>query len=296
MLDVLSGGRLVAGFPVGSSMDTTFAYGQVPQTLRDKYDEAYSLVMQAWTRPEVFAFNGKYTQLRYVNIWPRPLQQPHPPIWIPGGGSVETWDWTAERDHVYCYLSYYGYKRAESIMAGYWERMQELGKDLNPYRGGFLQLVAVAESDAAAERDYATHADYFYNRCLHVYPGFADAPGYRSVKTLQKGLVATIGGSASKEREQYGWKEFVEHGYVVAGSPSSVVDQLKDVIKRLRVGHLMVLLQFGDMPRELAMKNTELFGREVLPKIHDTWPEWTDHWYPRGARSIRQAEPVAAAQ
>src|ERR671932_1593131 len=36
MLDVLSGGRLVAGFPVGTPMDTCFAYGQVPATLRDK--------------------------------------------------------------------------------------------------------------------------------------------------------------------------------------------------------------------------------------------------------------------
>src|SRR2546422_6012076 len=53
----------------------------------------------------MFAFNGKYTQVRYVNIWPQPLQKPHPPVWIPGGGSVETWEWTAKLDYVYCYLS-----------------------------------------------------------------------------------------------------------------------------------------------------------------------------------------------
>jgi hypothetical protein len=81
MLDVMSGGRLVAGFPVGSSMDTNFAYGAPPASLRDKYREAHDLIIQAWTRPEPFSFNGKYTQLRYVNIWPRPLQQPHPPVW-----------------------------------------------------------------------------------------------------------------------------------------------------------------------------------------------------------------------
>src|SRR2546422_4961373 len=58
MLDLLSGGRLVAGFPVGTSMDMNFAYGINPATLRDRYYEAHDLVMQAWTRPEVFAFNG----------------------------------------------------------------------------------------------------------------------------------------------------------------------------------------------------------------------------------------------
>ena len=78
MLDVISGGRLIAGFPVGTSMDMNFAYGIDPATLRDRYYEAHDLVIQAWTRPEVFAFNGKYTQVRYVNIWPLPLQKPHP--------------------------------------------------------------------------------------------------------------------------------------------------------------------------------------------------------------------------
>ena len=98
MLDVMSGGRLIAGFPLGTSMDTIFGYGQVPATLREKYQEAHDLVIKAWKEREPFAFNGKFTQLRYVNIWPRPYQQPHPPIWVPGSGSLETWDWTIEKD------------------------------------------------------------------------------------------------------------------------------------------------------------------------------------------------------
>jgi alkanesulfonate monooxygenase SsuD/methylene tetrahydromethanopterin reductase-like flavin-dependent oxidoreductase (luciferase family) len=84
MLDVMSGGRLVAGFPVGTPMDTAFAYGENPVTLRDKYREGVELVLRAWQEREVFAFNGKYTQLRYVNLWPRPMQSPRPPVWVPG--------------------------------------------------------------------------------------------------------------------------------------------------------------------------------------------------------------------
>ncbi|MGH2685647.1 MAG: LLM class flavin-dependent oxidoreductase, partial [Actinomycetota bacterium] len=116
MLDCLSGGRIVAGFPVGTPMDTTYCYGQNPATLRDRYHEAHDLIVRAWTDPDPFAFNGRYTQLRYVNVWPRPIQQPRPPIWIPGGGSVETWQWTAEMDYVYCYLSYFGYLLGKSTM------------------------------------------------------------------------------------------------------------------------------------------------------------------------------------
>ena len=92
MLDIMSNGRLVAGFPVGTSMDTTFSYGQVPLQLRERHSEAHDLIMKSWSERKPFAFNGKYTKLRYVNIWPRPLQQPHPPVWIPGSGSLETWE------------------------------------------------------------------------------------------------------------------------------------------------------------------------------------------------------------
>ena len=69
LLDCITGGRLVAGFPVGSPQDATFAYGQIPGTLREKYYEANELIKKAWTEPEPFAFNGKYTKIRYVNIW-----------------------------------------------------------------------------------------------------------------------------------------------------------------------------------------------------------------------------------
>ena len=101
MLDCISGGRLIAGFPVGTPMDTNFCYGQIPALTRDKYAEAHELIMRAWTSEEPFAFDGKYNQLRYVNCWPKPIQKPHPPIYIPGGGSIETWDFCLDHDYNY---------------------------------------------------------------------------------------------------------------------------------------------------------------------------------------------------
>src|SRR5947209_7722706 len=248
MLDLLSRGRLVAGFPVGTSMDMNFAYGIDPTTLRDRYHEAHDLVIQAWTRPEVFAFNGKYTQVRYVNIWPQPLQKPHPPVWIPGGGSVETWEWTAKLDYVYCYLSYYGYKRGKATMDGFWEAIARVGADDNPYRAGFLQLVCVADTDAEAERLYFPHVHYFYQKCLNVWEGFAEAPGYRTVKTLQTGTKPQVGAQAKKIRQSLDWQQYLDQGYVIAGSPATVRAQLTECVKSLRVGHLMVLLQIGWSP------------------------------------------------
>jgi alkanesulfonate monooxygenase SsuD/methylene tetrahydromethanopterin reductase-like flavin-dependent oxidoreductase (luciferase family) len=94
MIDCISGGRLIAGFPVGTPMDTCFAYGQNPSMLRERYYEAHDLVLRAWTEQDTFAFNGRFNQQRYVNIWPRPVQRPHPPI-VFGGKTPHAFSRTA---------------------------------------------------------------------------------------------------------------------------------------------------------------------------------------------------------
>lgn len=118
MLDCISGGRLIAGFPVGTPMDTCYVYGGNPSTLRQRYYEAHDLIMKSWAAEEPFTFNGRFNQQRYVNVWPRPMQRPHPPIWVPGGGSLETWEWCGQQDYVYSYVSYYGHVAAEATMFG----------------------------------------------------------------------------------------------------------------------------------------------------------------------------------
>ena len=290
MLDCISGGRLVAGFPVGTSQDTNFAYGQVPATLREKNYEAHDLIKRAWTEPEPFAFNGKYTQNRYVNIWPRPLQQPHPPVWIPGGGSIETWGWTVEQDYVYCYLSYSGYQVGSQLMSGFWEEVDRRGAEPNPYRAGFLQLVAVSETDEQVE-EYAPYIEYFYKKCLHVPGFFADAPGYRTVNSLRSSLGASTLAVRRQQAEGFTWKDYIDNGNVIAGSPATVRDRMREAIKSLGVGHLMLLCQFGDMPKELALKNTQLFATEVMPHLRDIWSEWDDRWWPKPLSSDQRTEP-----
>ena len=153
MLDCISGGRLISGFPVGSSMDDNYACGANPATLREKYHEAHDLIRKSWSEPDVFSWNGKHYKQRYVNLWPRPIQTP-PPIWIPGGGSTETWDFCAENNYNYSYLSFSGFIRGAQLMDGFWTRMEELGKDFNPYQGAFAQNICVANSDREAKQLY----------------------------------------------------------------------------------------------------------------------------------------------
>jgi len=276
MLDVISGGRLLAGFPVGTSMDTNYCYGQIPALTRDKYAEAHELIMRAWAEEEPFAFDGKYNQLRWVNCWPKPIQKPHPPIYIPGGGSIETWDFCLDYDYNYSYLSFTGYLRGKKLLDGYWDRVAKRGKDESPYRAAFAQTICVAETDQEAEKLYAEHVSYFYNRCLHVAGGFADAPGYRTIKTLQANVVTAISEDVQKLFPTLTWKQLIDDGYVIAGSPATVRQRMEEMIKGLRVGHVFCLIHVGNMPDWKTRYSSKLFAEKVMPHLRDMWPEWKD--------------------
>jgi alkanesulfonate monooxygenase SsuD/methylene tetrahydromethanopterin reductase-like flavin-dependent oxidoreductase (luciferase family) len=159
-------------------------------------------------------------------------------------------------------------------MDGYWKRVAERNTpDTSPYRAGFAQTICVADTDAEAERLYKEHVDYFYNRCLHVYPGFADAPGYRTIKTIQTGALSQYapprGGYANLS-----WKQLTEEGHVIAGSPETVRQRLEELAKTLHVGNLFCLMHVGNMPREKCMYSTKLFAEKVMPKMRNMFPEY----------------------
>ena len=295
MIDQISGGRLVAGMPLGTSMDVNFVYGVPPMDQRPRWREAHDLIIKAWTANEIFPWNGRYYQYGMVNIWPRPVQQPHPPIWVPGAGSVSTWDLVAELGHVYCFLSYFGAKAAKRFAEGFWEAVARRGLDLNPYRFGFLQLVCVSETDARAEEEYGRHVEYFYHKDLHIPLHFFAAPGHQDYRSLVSSLKNPAIVEAWLALKEMRFRDFNEQSFVIAGSPATVRDRLvEEVIRGLRVGNLMVLLQIGSMPHELTLKNIDLFAREVLPHLRHYWEDegWENHWWPK---KLLKAEGAASS-
>ncbi len=283
MIDCISGGRMVAGMPLGTSMDVNLCYGISPVEQRERYYEAHDLIMKAWTAKEIFAWNGKYFKLPMVNVWPRPIQKPHPPVWVPGSGSLSTWDFSAKHGHCYCFLSYWGSQLGKKVMDGFWDFVAKSNLDANPYRAGFLQLVTVSETDAQAEKDYYKHIRYFYDKSLHILPEYFPVPGHQDYRSLVNSVknLNPLQMELMNKIPNWKYKDFVDNDFVISGSPKTVTQKLMEAVKKLRVGNLMVLLHIGSMPHDLTIKNIELFCREVFPHFRGMWDDqWENKWWP----------------
>ncbi len=95
------------------------------------------------------------------------------------------------------------------------------------------------------------------------------------------------------------WKDLVEGGYVIAGSPDTVREQMEHMIKGLRVGHVFCLMHNGNMPDWKTRHSSKLFAEKVMPQLKDIWPEWKndDRWWikPYDDR-VRPEEGLEAAR
>src|SRR3954464_4215975 len=88
MLDCLSNGRLISGFARGIPREYQVHNIKLADS-RARFEEAYEIIVGAWTQ-EVFSYQGKFWSYKERWVWPRPVQKPHPDIWIPVLGSKES--------------------------------------------------------------------------------------------------------------------------------------------------------------------------------------------------------------
>ena len=139
-LDRVSRGRLNFGVGVGWFEDEYDALGYSFKTRGRRANDGLAICRKLWSG-EPTSHKSPFHSFSGAVLGPTPAQNPHPPIWLAGGGSIETWEFAAQNDYTYSYLSFGGRKAAQGLMDGFWEVMDKHGYDRNPYRAGFAQIV-----------------------------------------------------------------------------------------------------------------------------------------------------------
>ena len=261
MLDLLSGGRVDSGFVRGIGWEY-FAHSVNPTRSRARFDEAHDLIIRAWTSEELFSWYGEHYEYRYVNIWPRPIQTPHPPVYIPGAGSTETMKFCAA--HRYTYMSVYAPTRiVRRWFDGYRQAEADLGRAADPEKIAFSVPVYVADTDERAHAEARPALEWLYHRGLKQTPQMVTPPGYMSPGSLRGVLMSGMHGFRSSSYE-----DLLAAGQAVVGSPASVVSRLRELYDQLGgFGQLIGLFAIGPSTHERVTRSAELFATEVIPAL-----------------------------
>jgi len=264
MIDTITGGRLITGFVRGIGAEYHF-FNINPTESHGRFHEAHDLIIRAWTEPGPFEFKGKYFHMRYVNIWPRPYQQPHPPIWIPSQGSQETIDWAAHPDRKYTYLQTFSpVKSVQKYLEIYREVAAQGGYTASDDQLGWAVPVYVGESDEAAIRQAKPHFENFRNKFLRMPMSMLLPPGYTSVSSMV-GIAAAKQGHIGELTMEQG----LDAGMIICGGAESVRQQIEEYYKNMRFGHLLTMNQFGTLPGDLTRASMERFAKDVMPKLRE---------------------------
>ncbi len=263
MIDNITGGRLISGFVRGIGAEY-HVFGVNPTFSHERFHEAHDLIVRAWTEPGPFEFHSKHYHFEYVNVWPRPYQQPHPPIWTPSQGSRETIEFSAHPSHKYTYLQTFSpIKAVSKYLHLYQDVARSFGYTPTPKQLGWASLVYVGDTDESAVEEAALHYENFRNIFLGKMPlEMLMPPGYTSRESM-KGILA-----AKTEAHAFiTAKRAIELGMFVCGSAQTVRDTLIRYAKEIGFGNLLTMLQFGTLPADLTRRNMERFAESVMPHL-----------------------------
>jgi alkanesulfonate monooxygenase SsuD/methylene tetrahydromethanopterin reductase-like flavin-dependent oxidoreductase (luciferase family) len=237
---------------------------------RGRFEEAYDLIMTAWTNP-VWSFEGKFFQLKDCAIWPRPLQQPHPPIWI-AARSAESIEWCVKR-HLPTAQVYQTTGQIEDTFGYYRKVAREQGWEASPNDFILCRHIYIDESDRKAQEVAEPAMRYFfsvYNR------GFNDAINQAAAD--QQKLLAQLTSERSfnyfrpgnRERIDFSkldWDALLQTGYMIAGNPDTVARQIGEQMKQVGAGHFMGMFHIGNLTHEKVIASLERFKKEVMPRL-----------------------------
>jgi alkanesulfonate monooxygenase SsuD/methylene tetrahydromethanopterin reductase-like flavin-dependent oxidoreductase (luciferase family) len=231
MLDVISGGRLIAGFERGGI--TNYLAYSVPVQDKARFDEAWDLIVRAWTERQPFQWDGKYYHFNQVSIWPRPYQQPHPPIHTAGPSAA----FAAEKD-----ASYGLWVQPTSEIEGTWDTYREAyvkAHSMEPSRDrvSLIRSVYVSENDDRAEKESADHILYTWKTLWR--------PSMLAVKKVEDQLGRKLFWASRLPLTEMNYDGLVDAGLHIAGNPESVIEKILEQQKKVGFGTFIGEFRFG---------------------------------------------------
>jgi len=264
MVDNISGGRLAVGL-ISAGAQNLYAYGMAPEHERARYHEAFDLMVRAWTDDKPFAWHGEHYHYECVSILPRPLQDPHPPIWTVAA-STESLQWAA-RNHIGIIAS--GNIDDSLRLIEYYRRFAETecGWAPGPESVGIAREICIASSEGAAKR--------LAERVLNgdrsdIVENIAASPqlvetgrAVRATKTYVYRPAATTSMMRGGRSE-----EGIAGGQFLVGTPASITERVLAQQAACNAGVLVLRAEMSDLPLDEVGDEFEIIARDVLPTLH----------------------------
>jgi alkanesulfonate monooxygenase SsuD/methylene tetrahydromethanopterin reductase-like flavin-dependent oxidoreductase (luciferase family) len=254
LVDVLTGGRLVVGVGRGYQKYEFDRLGRSLEESRSLFDENMEVVLRALTQ-RTFSFSGQHYDIPETSLQVRPLQQPHPELWV-AAASRDSIDWTVAHG---CGLIISAGIRplaaAGELRAIYDAALRAAGRPVDEARFGLQRYVYVTDSDADA-RDAVEQALYT-NRI---------ADRYRAASERIDGGIA----DASPLPGEPSPDDLVER--LIFGDPETCIEKLQRDVDAFRPSHLSFFAGFGALGQARVLRSMRRLAEEVLPYIRPARP------------------------
>lgn len=262
MLDLLSGGRFELGMGRGSSTTEQRGFGiDAPDLTRDMFDEVLPELVRMWAPGEYPGFEGEHFSAPARTVLPKPLTDPHPPLWV-AAGSPSTFAKAARLGlGVLCFTTGPVDQLAPLIEAYKREvaHAEPVGGWVNDNVMVTSSMLCLEDSRRARELIGAARGEYHKSllfRYLDTFPRPADIPEWPEVCPPYTSEEVDLA---------------VELAEWPIGDPEEVSRSVQRWVDA-GADQLVFGMMSQELPAEVVIEATELFGREVIPRF-DTDPE-----------------------
>jgi alkanesulfonate monooxygenase SsuD/methylene tetrahydromethanopterin reductase-like flavin-dependent oxidoreductase (luciferase family) len=258
VLDIISNGRLEFGTGRSATWTELGGFRCDPDLTKEMWDEAVHAIPKMWTQ-ETFSWQGKYFSMPERPILPKPLQKPHPPMWV-AVSSPETAIQAAERGIGCLGVSIGTPKEYEKRVQDYRRTIktcEPVGEFVNDQVNG-VTFLYVDETDAEAEV-WGTKLAYNFAYLAAHLVGISSVYPSRAYKT--PGLLFSL---RSGDEKAPGGGGVIREGMAV-GSPQTVIKNLK-MWQEIGVDRMVFIINTAEqVPQEKVLRSLRLFAEQVMP-------------------------------